>query len=88
MFVNLLLILISVSAGFFEKSHFENEKPAIVFAEATTLKLEPKPLAKEIMKLHEGTKVFVKVTLNNYKKVQLTDQTEGWIESNDIKEVK
>jgi tetratricopeptide (TPR) repeat protein len=88
MFVNLLLILISVSAGFFEKSNFENEKPAIVFAEVTALKTEPKEASKEIMKLHEGTKFFVKSTLNNYKKVQLTDQTEGWIESNDIKEVK
>jgi tetratricopeptide (TPR) repeat protein len=88
MFVNLLLILISVLAGFFEKSNFDTEKPAIVFAEVTALKTEPKAIAKEMMKLHEGTKVFVKSTLNNYKKVQLTDQTEGWIETNDIKEVK
>jgi tetratricopeptide (TPR) repeat protein len=88
MFVNLLLILISVSAAIFEKTHFDNEKPAIVFAEATTLKTEAKATSKELMKLHEGTKVFVKSTLNNYKKVQLTDQTEGWIESNAIREVK
>jgi SH3-like domain-containing protein len=38
--------------------------------------------------LHEGTKVFVLETLNNWKKIQLTDGTEGWIDSNAIKELK
>jgi SH3-like domain-containing protein len=38
--------------------------------------------------LHEGTKVYVGETIGKWKKVQLTDGTEGWIESNAIKEVK
>jgi SH3-like domain-containing protein len=88
MFVIIFLILISVSSAIFEKSHFDNEKPAIVFAEITEVKSEPQKTGSAIFVLHEGTKVFVQETLVNWKKIQLTDGTEGWIDSNAIKEVK
>lgn len=88
MIVAMTLILICISAAIFEKSHSENDKPAIVFAEVTQLLTLPKSTSKEIMKLHEGTKVFVLSNEKEYKKVQLTDGVMGWIESNSIKEVK
>ena len=88
MLVVLTLILISVSAAIFEKSHSENDKPAIVFAEVTSLKTTPNSSGKEIMKLHEGTKVLVLLADKLFRKVQLTDGVVGWIESNSIKEVK
>ncbi|WP_413999644.1 tetratricopeptide repeat protein [Flavobacterium sp. W1B] len=88
MFLMLLLVIISVSAAFFEKSHAENERPAVVFAEITDMKSEPQKKSSNVFVLHEGTKVFVKETLDNWKKIQLTDGTEGWIESSAIKEVK
>jgi SH3-like domain-containing protein len=34
--------------------------------------------------LHEGAKLYVQEKVDNWKKVQLTDGTEGWIESNAI----
>lgn len=88
MFVILLLLAMSISAAFFEKSHFDNEKPAIVFAESTELRNEPQKSSPATFILHEGTKVYVEETLGNWKKIQLTDGTEGWIESKSIKEVK
>ncbi len=88
MFVLLFLLLISVAAAIFEKSHYRNEKPAIVFAEMVELKSEPQKLSSNVITLHEGTKVYVKETLENWKKVQLTDGSEGWIEATAIKEVK
>ncbi len=88
MFVLLLLLLISLSAGISEKNDFENDKPAIVFAAITEIKSEPQKSSNTIFSLHEGTKVFVLETLNNWNKIQLTDGTEGWIEKNAIKEVK
>ncbi|MDD5149392.1 MAG: tetratricopeptide repeat protein [Flavobacterium sp.] len=88
MFVLLLLLLISVSAAISEKNEFENEKPAVVFVEAALVKSEPQMLSSTVFTLHEGTKVFVLETLNNWKKIQLTDGTEGWIEQAAIKEVK
>lgn len=88
MFVIILLILISISAAFFEKSYFDNEKPAIVFAQSAEVRSEPQNASASIFTLHEGTKVYVEETLENWKKIQLTDGTEGWIDSMAIKEVK
>jgi tetratricopeptide (TPR) repeat protein len=88
MFALLLLLLISVSAAISEKNHYESERPAIVFAEMVLVKSEPQNASNTVFTLHEGTKVFIKETLNNWKKIQLTDGTEGWIDKNAIKEVK
>ncbi|WP_348823889.1 tetratricopeptide repeat protein [Flavobacterium aestuarii] len=88
MFIVLLFVLMSVAAAFFEKSHYDNEKPAIVFAESADVRSEPQNASSSIFILHEGTKVYVEETLDNWKKIQLTDGTEGWIDSKAIKEVK
>jgi tetratricopeptide (TPR) repeat protein len=88
MFVLLFLMLISVSSAISEKNHYENEKPAIVFAEMVLVKSEPQRASNTVFTLHEGTKVFVLETLDSWKKIQLTDGTEGWIEKTAIKEVK
>jgi tetratricopeptide (TPR) repeat protein len=88
MFVLILLLLISVSAAISEKNDYENERPAIVFAEMVLVKNEPQNASNTVFTLHEGTKVFVMETLENWKKIQLTDGTEGWIEKTAIKEVK
>lgn len=88
MFVLIILLLITVSAAISEKNHYENEKPAIVFAEMVLVKSEPQNTSNTVFTLHEGTKVFIMETLNNWRKIQLTDGTEGWIDKNAIKEVK
>jgi tetratricopeptide (TPR) repeat protein len=88
MFGLVFLILISVAAAIFEKSHYENERPAIIFSEVAEVKGEPKSASSDVYTLHEGTKVFVHETLDNWRKIELTDGSEGWIESSAIKEVK
>jgi tetratricopeptide (TPR) repeat protein len=88
MFVWIVLLLVSLGAAIFEKNHFVNERPAIVFAEITEVKSEPQKGSPATFILHEGTKVFVEETLGKWKKIQLTDGTEGWIEAVAIREVK
>lgn len=88
MFVILLLVLMSVASAFFEKSYYDNERPAIVFAETADVKSEPQNAGSSVFVLHPGTKVYVEETLGNWKKIQLTDGTEGWIDRKAIKEVK
>jgi tetratricopeptide (TPR) repeat protein len=60
----------------------------IVFAEVVSVKNEPRVSGSDVFVLHEGTKVFVEEALENWKKIQLTDGTEGWIEESAIREVK
>jgi tetratricopeptide (TPR) repeat protein len=88
MFVVVFLILIGVMAAVSEKNYYETERPAIVFAEMASVKSEPKAGGSDVFVLHEGTKVYVEETLDDWKKIQLTDGTQGWIESSAIKEVK
>ena len=88
MFVWVLFLLVSVGAAIFEKNHFVTDRPAIVFAEVTEVKSEPQKASPATFILHEGTKVFVKEILGKWKKIELTDGTEGWIESEAIREVK
>jgi uncharacterized protein YgiM (DUF1202 family) len=88
MFFLFVFLLISVSAAIFEQGQYEKDRPAIVFADIAGVKSEPKKASANVIQIHEGTKVYVKETLKNWKKVQLTDGTEGWIESDAIKEVK
>ena len=88
MFIAILLLLITASSAIFEKKYFDTEKPAIVFAEMANVKSEPRDGGKSLFLLHEGTKVYVVDIIGKWKKIQLTDGTEGWIESAAIKEVK
>ncbi|MBX9888181.1 MAG: tetratricopeptide repeat protein [Flavobacteriaceae bacterium] len=88
MFLMLVFVLISVSAAMFEKNYAVNERPAIVFADRTEVKSEPRNKGNKVIDLHEGTKVYVKKVEGRWKKVQLTDGTIGWIESEAIREVK
>lgn len=88
MFLAILLMLITVSSAIFEKKYFDTEKPAIIFAEMANVKSEPRDGGKPLFLLHEGTKVYVEEVIGKWKKIQLTDGSEGWIESSSIKEVK
>ncbi len=88
LFIVPFLLLLSVLAAWFEKSQDQKERPAIVFAEKTTVLNEPRNNATEAFILHEGTKVFVLESLDQWKKIQLTDESEGWILSEAIKELK
>jgi tetratricopeptide (TPR) repeat protein len=88
MFILLVALFLSFAAGMSEKDHFDNDRPAIVFAEISEVRSEPQKAGSPIFLLHEGAKVYVKETLLNWKKIELTDGTEGWIDSSTIKEVK
>ncbi|WP_284651077.1 tetratricopeptide repeat protein [Flavobacterium terrisoli] len=88
MFFGLLGICLAAASGFYEKSRIDSEKPAIVFAETAPLKSEPKAGGPDATVLHEGTKVYILESIANWKKVELTDETTGWIEDSAIKEIK
>ena len=87
MFFIFLGIAISVSSGIYEKNRIATEKLAIIFAETASVKGEPKATSPETILLHEGTKVYVLESIANWKKIQLIDETTGWISEDAIKEL-
>jgi tetratricopeptide (TPR) repeat protein len=88
MFFVMLLLIVSVAAAVFEKNQYNNDQPAIVFSEVVSVKSEPKNGTTDAFVLHEGTKVYVIESLDNWDKIQLTDGNEGWIENSAIKRLK
>jgi tetratricopeptide (TPR) repeat protein len=88
MFILLIALTLSISAGMSEKSHFDNDRPAIVFSELSEVRSEPQKAGTAIILLHEGAKVYVMETVGNWKKIELTDGTEGWLDASTIKEIK
>lgn len=88
MFVLIGLMIISISFAFLQQQVEKKIRPAIVFEELVNVKTEPKSTSENAFMLHEGTKVFVKETLDNWKRIELTDKSEGWIKKEAIKELK
>lgn len=88
MFIFLVALALSASSGASEKSHFDNNRPAIVFSELSEVRSEPQKKGNAVILLHEGAKVYVLESIEGWKKVELTDGTQGWIDASTIKEVK
>ncbi len=80
-----LFVLISMGTAYYQENYLKPTNIAIVFESKTSLKTDSNEKSEEIMTLHEGTKVFVMETKNNWKRVQLTDKTEGWINGDAVK---
>ena len=80
-----ILLLFVVFITYNQYNQAKNKKEAIVFAEKTEVRSAPTLNAEEIFTLHEGTKVMVLDTLDNWKKIKIADGKEGWIIANEIK---
>lgn len=81
----LFLICVTLLFAFHKFNLDKLDKPAIVFAQETSVKNEPNSRSEDSFNLHEGTKVQVLDTVNNWKKIKLQDGKTGWIPSADIK---
>ncbi len=85
-----LFLCIGIAAIFFAFRQYymvNNNQYAIVFAQKTVIKSEPNLRSEQVFELHEGTKVSVIETVNDWKKIKLADGKIGWIPKVDIKEL-
>ncbi len=73
----------------FQKNNLEiKNNPAIVFAQESRVKADPNNTSEEVFRLHEGTKVQVLESYENWCKIEIADKTTGWIPSEDVKLLK
>ncbi|EDP96689.1 tetratricopeptide repeat protein [Kordia algicida OT-1] len=86
-FLAFLFIIGTVAIAYQQYGKAQKDRPAIVFAKETTVKSEPNLRSDEVFVLHEGTKVQVLDTVDNWKKIQLIDGKIGWIISEDVNEL-
>ncbi|WP_431107814.1 tetratricopeptide repeat protein [Winogradskyella poriferorum] len=78
----------SVAMAFQKENLDKKDNPAIVFAQESKVKSEANKTSEEVFRLHEGTKVQVIDSYEDWKKIQLSDNSTGWIPSKDIKIIK
>ena len=81
----LFLMLIALAFAFQKYDLTQKDKPAIVFSQEAEVKSEPNLRSSEAFRIHEGTKVQILDTVNNWKKIKLADGKTGWVPSDDIK---
>lgn len=83
--ISLFVACFSVAMAFQKESLDKRDNPAIVFAQESRVKSEANKTSEEVFRLHEGTKVKVLETYEDWKKIQLSDNSIGWIPAKDIK---
>lgn len=85
---SLFIACFSVAMAFQKAGLDKKDNPAIVFAQESRVKTDPNPTSEEVFRLHEGTKVQVVETYEDWKKIKLSDNATGWIPNKDIKLLK
>ncbi|WP_282031182.1 tetratricopeptide repeat protein [Winogradskyella eximia] len=86
--ISLFIGCFSVVMAFQKDSLDRKDNPGIVFSQETRVKTDPNSASEEVFRLHEGTKVQVIETYEDWKKIKLSDNSTGWIPSEDIKLLK
>jgi tetratricopeptide (TPR) repeat protein len=89
-FSAIALFLTGIFAVFMAQSqvsYFKDNKQAIIFASVANVKSSPTGQAATLFVLHDGTKVNVKETNGDWIKIKLANGNEGWLKTNDIKEI-
>jgi tetratricopeptide (TPR) repeat protein len=82
-----VLVTVFLFFAFRNKLYFDNNREAIIFAAEAEVKNAPTQSSDAYFELHEGTKVSVLETLDNWKKIRIADGKIGWIEEKHIKEI-
>lgn len=81
----LVLAVASAVIGFTKSSLQEEKSYAIVFAEQVEVKNEPSPRAAEAFLLHEGAKVKITESFQDWVEIELPNGSRGWMSQNDLK---
>ncbi|EPR74000.1 BatE [Winogradskyella psychrotolerans RS-3] len=86
--VSLCVACFAVAMAFQKEDLNKKDNPAIIFAQESRVKTDPNLTSEEVFRLHEGTKVQVIETYDDWNKIQLSDNSTGWIPSKEIKLLK
>jgi len=84
---SVFLLLVSLGMAFQINNDSLNDKPAIIFAETIEVKSEPNLGSEAAFILHEGTKVQVIAQDESWVRIELANGKDGWVPSDDIKQL-
>lgn len=81
------LALIMISFAYQNYKTVGENRYAIIFAQQSDIKNAPTLSSEVSFELHEGTKVQILESLDNWKKIKIADGKIGWIVADEIKEL-
>lgn len=64
------------------------DNPAVIFAREISVRSEPNERGEAVFLLHEGTKVQVVDSLDDWQKIELADGQVGWVSENSLRLLK
>lgn len=67
-----------------QKQNVEIRNKAIIFNTSVTIKSSPDPSGNDLFVLHEGTKVTVEDSVQDWLKIKITDGNKGWLKASDV----
>lgn len=79
-----IVCILSFSFSYRHKQKSVNRTEAIVFAPNVNVKSSPDSSGTDLFVIHEGTKVKILEKLGTWRKVQLKDGSQGWMEASGI----
>jgi len=86
-YLGIILFVTVILANIFaynQKKELENRHGAIVFSPTVTAKSSPDNSGTDLFLLHEGTKVFIRITVDDWNEIMLEDGNVGWVNKKDI----
>ncbi|HZJ35021.1 MAG TPA: tetratricopeptide repeat protein [Gillisia sp.] len=83
--IALILILSALIFAYQQQEYRKNSQFAIIFSEEAIVRNEPTLRSNEILTLHEGTKVKILETFQNWIKFELANDIQGWMDKSDVR---
>ncbi len=85
--ISLIFSITSLYLSYLQYNRYARSNEAIVFAPTLTLKSSPDENGTDLMIIHEGLKVSVTDSLDNWYEIKLPDGNKGWTEKQNVKRI-
>ena len=84
-FIAIIGFSISLIAIYTNENRINSINTAIVITKEIQVKTEPVTSSSVEFSLHQGAKVFITEKMDDWFKITISNQSKGWVHSNDIK---
>lgn len=85
--LSVLFTIISLAFAFHTFKVASNKSEGIIYARQTSVKNAPMLSGEDNFIIHEGTKVQILESVDNWKKIKIADGQTGWIIASELKEL-
>lgn len=82
-----LFFILSTRYALIERSELLNPSEAVVMSRSMSVKSSPNRTSTELFILHEGTKVEIVTTHDEWCEIMIEDGKKGWVESRRIEQI-